>query len=61
MKELGYGKGYKYSHSYPGNFSEQEFLPDELSNASFFKAGSSAKEKEIEEIIHKLWVNKYKE
>ena len=61
MKELGYGKGYKYSHSYPGNFSEQEFLPDELSNASFFKAGSSAKEKEIEEIIHKLWGNKYKE
>ena len=61
MKDLGYGKGYKYSHSYPGNFSEQEFLPDELSNASFFKAGSSAKEKEIEEIIHKLWGNKYKE
>ena len=61
MKDLGYGKGYKYSHSYPGNFSEQEFLPDELSNASFFKAGSSAKEKEIEEIIHKLWGSKYKE
>ena len=61
MKDLGYGKGYKYSHSYPGNFSEQEFLPDELSNASFFKAGSSAKEKEIEEIIHKLWGNKYRE
>ena len=61
MKELGYGKGYKYSHSYPGNFSEQEFLPDEVSNASFFKAGSSVKEKEIEEIIHKLWGNKYKE
>ena len=61
MKDLGYGKGYKYSHSYPGNFSEQEFLPDELSNASFFKAGSSVKEKEIEEIIHKLWGNKYKE
>ena len=61
MKDLGYGKGYKYSHSYPGNFSEQEFLPDELSNASFFKAGSSVKEKEIEEIIHKLWGNKYRE
>ena len=61
MKELGYGKGYKYSHSYPGNFSEQEFLPDEVSKASFFKAGSSVKEKEIEEIIHKLWGNKYRE
>jgi putative ATPase len=61
MKDLGYGKGYKYSHSHHGNFSEQEFLPDELSNASFFKAGSSVKEKEIEEIIHKLWGNKYRE
>ena len=28
MKELGYGKGYLYSHDFPGNFAEQEFLPD---------------------------------
>lgn len=60
MKELGYGKGYKYSHSFPGNFAEQEFLPDEISNTAFFKAGSSKKEQEVEEIIHKLWGRKYK-
>lgn len=60
MKELGYGKGYKYSHSFPGNFAEQEFLPDEISNTAFFKAGSSKKEQEVEEIIHKLWGLKYK-
>lgn len=60
MKELGYGKGYKYSHSFPGNFAEQEFLPKEISNTAFFKAGSSKKEQEVEEIIHKLWGAKYK-
>ncbi len=59
MKELGYGQGYKYSHSFPGNFAEQEFLPKELTNTSFFKAGSSSKEKEVAAIILKLWGNKY--
>ena len=60
MKDLGYGQGYKYSHSYPGNFAEQEFLPSEISNVNFFKAGSSKKEQEIEENIQKLWGKKYK-
>lgn len=60
MKDLGYGKGYKYSHSYPGNFSEQEFLPEEIRNMNFFQAGSSKKEQEVSELIQKLWRNKYK-
>ncbi len=60
MKDLGYGKGYKYSHEYPGNFVEQEFLPQEISNINFFKAGSSKKEQEIEQHIIQLWGKKYK-
>src|SRR5574344_149538 len=32
MKELGYGEEYKYSHDYPGNFTYQEYLPDDLIN-----------------------------
>ena len=59
MKELGYGEKYKYSHDFDGNFAEQEFLPDEVKGASFFKAGSSSKEKEIEEKQNQLWKNKY--
>ena len=59
MKDLGYGKGYKYSHSYPGNFAEQEFLPEEIRNTNFFQAGSSKKEQEIQELIQKLWGGKY--
>lgn len=60
MDELGYGKGYLYSHDHPGNFAEQEFLPKEIEGRSFYKAGSSKREQEIEETISKLWKNKYK-
>jgi putative ATPase len=60
MKELGYGKGYFYSHDYPNNFKEQEFLPEELIGKNFFKAGSSAKEQEIGKSIERNWKEKYK-
>lgn len=60
MKELGYGKDYLYSHDFPGNFVQQEFLPTEIKGTAFFKAGSTKKEQETEEIITKLWGKKYK-
>lgn len=60
MNELGYGDGYLYSHDFPGNFVQQEFLPDQIKNSNFFAAGSSKKEQEIAEIIQRLWSNKYK-
>jgi len=60
MKDLGYGEGYKYSHNYPKNFIQQEFLPEEIKNINFFEPGSSPKEKEIAENIKNLWNEKYK-
>ena len=60
MKELGYGDAYKYSHDFEGNFADQEFLPDDIKGSSFYKAGSSSKEKDIEEHQNRLWKNKYK-
>lgn len=59
MKELGYGKNYLYSHDFPGNFVQQEFLPEEIKGTSFFLSGSSKKEQEVQEIIQKLWGGKY--
>ncbi len=59
MKELGYGVGYKYSHDYPNNFVQQEFLPEEISGTNFFHAGSSAKEQEIHAKLTERWGNKY--
>jgi putative ATPase len=60
MKELGYGSNYLYSHDYPGNFVQQEFMPDELKNTSFYNPGSSSKEQEIEQFIVSKWADKYK-
>lgn len=60
MKELGYGKDYLYSHDFPGNFVQQEFLPEEIKGSTFFQAGSAKKEQETAEIILKLWGEKYK-
>lgn len=60
MKELGYGKDYLYSHNYPGNFVQQEFMPEGLENTQFFKAGSNSREKEIEKYIQERWGDKYK-
>jgi putative ATPase len=36
MEEMGYGKGYKYSHDYKDGYASQEYLPDELSNERFY-------------------------
>ncbi len=60
MKELGYGEAYQYSHDHPGNFYNQEFLPDEIRTTNFFNPGSSAKEQEIAQQIKKWWQDKYK-
>ncbi len=60
MKELGYGKEYLYSHNFPGNFVQQEFMPDGLENTQFFTAGSNSREKEIEKYIQERWGDKYK-
>jgi putative ATPase len=60
MKELGYGDGYQYSHDHPGNFFQQEFLPEQIAGTNFFAPGSSPKEQEIAQQIKKWWQDKYK-
>ena len=60
MKELGYGKEYKYAHSFKDNFAEQEFLPDEISGTKLYDPQGNAKEKEIEKHLKTLWSEKYK-
>lgn len=60
MKDLGYGENYEYAHQFPGNFINQEFLPNEISGTNFFHPGSSKKEQEIAEQITHLWKGKYK-
>lgn len=44
MKQLGYGKGYKYPHSFANNFVEQQYLPDEITDKIFYKLQNNASE-----------------
>lgn len=59
MKNMDYGKGYQYSHSYENNFSEQEYLPSELSGKKFYEPGKNAREEELRKFLKKLWGDKY--
>jgi len=59
MKNLDYGKNYKYSHSYEQNFSEQEYLPDKLSGTAFYDPGNNAREDELRRYLKNLWKDKY--
>jgi len=60
MKDLGYGAEYQYAHDFPGNFVSQQYLPDSLKDRTFFHAGSSAREQEINKQLKTLWPNKFK-
>ena len=60
MKELDFGKGYKYAHDYAGNFVEEEFLPDELIGQKLFEPQQSAGEQKLKQRLAAQWKNKYK-
>ncbi len=59
MKDIGYGKDYKYAHSYQNNFIVQEFLPDKLSGNKFYEPQNNARELEIRKRLKSLWGKKY--
>ena len=59
MKEIGYGKDYKYAHSYENNFIELEFLPEKIKGKKFYAPGKSKKEDEIREWLKVRWKGKY--
>lgn len=59
MKNIGYGKDYKYAHSYENNFTEQEFFPDKISGTLLYDPGHNAAEQKLRERLKSLWKNKY--
>lgn len=59
MKNLNYGKGYKYSHDFENNFSEQEYLPEKIAGTAFYEPGINAREQELRNYLKKLWKEKY--
>ncbi len=59
MKDLNYGKDYKYAHSFEGNFVDLEFLPDTIKGKKFYEPGSNVRELEIRNNLKKMWAEKY--
>lgn len=60
MKNIGYGQDYKYSHSYEGNFTEQEYFPEQLKGTLLYDPGNNASEQKLRERLKILWKGKYK-
>ena len=61
MKQLGYGKEYKYAHAYEGHFVKQQFLPDEVKDTRIWHPQNNAQETKLKERMQALWGEKFKE
>ena len=59
MKDLDYGKEYKYAHNYPNNFVAQEFMPDEISGTKLYEPGENQRENQFKEFLKNRWKDKY--
>ena len=60
MKELEYGKNYKYAHNYTGNFVNQQYLPNELKDNNWWKPQDNVAENKLKDHLNKLWKDRYK-
>lgn len=60
MKNIGYGKDYKYAHDYDRNFADQEFLPEKLSGTTFYEPQKNPREDELRTRLKALWGKRYR-
>ncbi|GAI18300.1 unnamed protein product, partial [marine sediment metagenome] len=60
MKDLSYGKGYKYAHNFKDGYIKQEHLPEELKSKRYYFPTDRGFEKEIKQRLEKL-KTKYKD
>jgi putative ATPase len=59
MKDLNYGKNYKYSHDYPNHFIEQQFMPDELTKERIWKVQNNPSESKLGDWLRALWKGRF--
>lgn len=59
MKDLNYGRDYKYSHDFANHFVEQEFMPDGMSGHVFYNPAANSQEQAIATRIKAQWKDKY--
>ncbi len=58
MKEMDYGKGYKYAHNYPGHFVEQQNVPDSLQAKKYYTPSDQGYEKQVASRLKAWWQKK---
>lgn len=61
MKQLGYGKEYKYAHAYEGHFVQQQFMPDSIKDDRIWYSQNNAQETKLKERMLSLWGRRFKE
>ena len=61
MKELGYSDGYKYPHDYPGHFTPQQYMPDDLQNERIWHPQHSPSEQKLYERMLSYWGERFKD
>ncbi len=59
MKDLDYGKEYKYAHNFEKNFAEQEYLPDKIKSTKLYEPGKNQREEEMRKFWKERWKDKY--
>lgn len=59
MKDLGYGKDYKYSHDYAASAGNQQYLPEGLEGTRYYNPKPIGKEKEILAFLQQKWGEEY--
>ena len=55
LRELGYGKGYRYPHDFPGHFVREQYLPDDIRDATFYEPSDQGAEKDTRERQRGRW------
>nr|WP_295441965.1 replication-associated recombination protein A [uncultured Prevotella sp.] len=61
MAELGYHDGYKYPHDYPGHFTPQQYLPNEIQSERFWHGQHSPAEDKLYNWMVTCWGDRFKE
>jgi putative ATPase len=61
MAELGYSDGYKYPHDFPGHFTQQQYMPDELQNERIWHPQHSPSEEKLYKNMLSCWGDRFKE
>ena len=58
MKDMGYGKSYKYPHDFPGHFVEQQYLPDKIAGTRLWESQGNRSELKLQEYLDTYWKSK---